>query len=227
MKRWFAIALILALLLCGCAQQTQTPAEPQTDAAPAAQTRPETEPENGPEADPADELEDEPVDDRTPEEIVAQMEAEMEAELGIAAPDPEDFQFEILEPEQTPAGIVVDARLYTLTLPADWENRFFAEMIDNWLAIYSKDNFDEGYGGLLCNLAWVEDPEIFDYLPDLRQLGTFTHDGVTYTMIADIPGEDQAPASGPLLDDYRGMKADLDQVFHSIVFSDDVTYIPY
>ena len=111
-------------------------------------------------------------------------------------------------------------------LPEDWQDHCVAEETGQWLSLYSKENQDAGYGGLLCSIGWTDDPESYAGIPGCQLLGRVTIDGVTYDVVADVIDDPQAPASGQLREQYLAMQQELPSVFQSLQFGDGVVYTP-
>ena len=132
----------------------------------------------------------------------------------------------VLEQQPQADGLLVTASIYTLLLPEDWQDHCVAEETGQWLSLYSKENQDAGYGGLLCSIGWTDDPESYAGIPGCQLLGRVTIDGVTYDVVADVIDDPQAPASGQLREQYLAMQQELPSVFQSLQFGDGVVYTP-
>ena len=142
------------------------------------------------------------------------------------APGPEDYSWQTLEQQPQADGLLVTASIYTLLLPEDWQDHCVAEETGQWLSLYSKENQDAGYGGLLCSIGWTDDPESYAGIPGCQLLGRVTIDGVTYDVVADVIDDPQAPASGQLREQYLAMQQELPSVFQSLQFGDGAVYTP-
>ena len=145
--------------------------------------------------------------------VVAENESDA-ASMG-QAPGPEDYSWQTLEQQPQADGLLVTASIYTLLLPEDWQDHCVAEETGQWLSLYSKENQDAGYGGLLCSIGWTDDPESYAGIPGCQLL-----------VVADVIDDPQAPASGQLREQYLAMQQELPSVFQSLQFGDGVVYTP-
>lgn len=142
------------------------------------------------------------------------------------APDADDYSWQVLEAESQDDGLLITASIYTLLLPSDWEDHYVVEETNNWLSIYSKETMQAGYGGLLCNIVWTQEPMDYAGLPDYVMLGRLTIDGVSYDVVADVIEDTQAPDSGQLREQYLAMQADLPEIFKTIDFGQHADFVP-
>ena len=207
------LALIFLMGLCACGQTSagsdKAPEQTQTDAQ-----------ENQEEQ--VTQEQKEPADPEEQKEVVEKIEEEM----GGPAPDADDVSWTTLKGVAQSDGILVQAKLYSILLPSDWEGKYVAEETNQWLSLYSKENLEGGYGGLLCNIVYTDDPMQYEGLPDYRILGKVTIDGVSYDVVADVMTTAQAPESGELRQQYDQMFAQLDVIFKTIDFGTNGTYEP-
>lgn len=201
--RIWLLVLALAALLCACGQTAGSDAAPGSPAAAPEETPPMS---------------------AEQKKVVAEIESDA-ASMG-QAPGPEDYSWQTLEQQPQADGLLVTASIYTLLLPEDWQDHCVAEETGQWLSLYSKENQDAGYGGLLCSIGWTDDPESYAGIPGCQLLGRVTIDGVTYDVVADVIDDPQAPASGQLREQYLAMQQELPSVFQSLQFGDGVVYTP-
>lgn len=200
--RWYHAAILLLLLPILCACSGQKPPEAQSAAPSQSETA----------AQPS-----------APQETTPDAVAQIEADAGV--PAPVDPSWDTLEGEKTADGIALSGAYYTLTLPVSWDGRYIAEESGNWLYLYSRDNYEAGFGGLLLSILWTSDPAEYNYLPDYRKLGTVTMEGFTYDVVAELPQEPQA-GDGTLLETYTDLQGDIPDILASLEFGEAGVFTP-
>ena len=212
MRRAAALLLVLGMLLLlpACGDEAPEELREDTEVASAEVQQPQ---------------EGERVLTEEEQQIVDMIEADSAETMG-AAPDADDYSWEVLEGESQEDGILITTSVYTLLLPKDWEGHYVAEETNNWLSLYSKENMDAGYGGLLCDIIWTTDEMDYLGLPGCIMLGQVTINQVTYDVAADIIPVPQAPESGALYDQYQAMQDALTEVFQTIDFGDNAEFVP-
>lgn len=156
------------------------------------------------------------------QQIVAQIESDAVGQ----APDAEDYSWQTLEMQPQADGLLVTASIYTLRLPSDWAEHCVIEETDRWLSIYSKENQEAGYGGLLCTIGWTDAPEVYSGMPNCQLLGQVTIDHINYDVVADIITDPQAPTNGTLYTQYLQMQQALPEILKTIDFGPDALFTP-
>ena len=131
--------------------------------------------------------------------------------------------------------IIIETEFYTITLPADWEGRFFSEETNIYtdgrvLSLYDLQSYNDGYGGDLFSIVLLPDWENYnDFVEyqDYKYLGHLDvvrfagfHIIVLYGM--------NLQWSDDTMDNYMEMRDDINIILDSFTIRSDVdcTYDP-
>lgn len=208
MGRRFMAVLCLALLmvLAGCQEKAPTVADTQiqTTEAPAAIQQP---------------LEGEQVLTEEEQQVVEMIESE-----AGEAPAADEYSWEVLEGTSQADGILIQASCFTLQLPQDWDGHYVVEESGNWLYLYSKENQEAGYGGLLGYVAWIGAEDRNVGADAQFTMGQAVIDGEPYEVVAEVMTEAQTAEEGQLREQYLSMRDDMVDVLGTIQFDDGIEF---